>query len=161
MDSMEISRETAALMECYPAEPRFALAIMQDIQKEHQYISQENLEMLSAYIDVPLAKLYAMATFYRALRLKPRGKHIIKTCDGTACHIKGSQQALECIKRLLSIMPGETTPDGAFTLETVNCMGACAFAPVISIDEQLYAKMNDEKIASVLLSYREGGEGND
>lgn len=161
MDSLEISRETDAIMESYPAEPRFALAIMQDIQSKQHYISQESLEMISAYIGVPLSKLYAMATFYRSLKLKPQGKYIIKTCDGTACHINGSQQALDCIKRILGIVPGEITEDMLFSLETVNCMGACAFAPVISVNDKPFAKMNDEKITAVIASYREGGDVNE
>lgn len=155
------SGEVKAIIESYPADERFALAIMQDIQGKQQYISQESMEMIADYIGTPLSRLYAMATFYRALKLQPRGRYVIKACDGTACHIKGSSQALDCIKRVLGIRPGETTADGLFSLETVNCMGACAFAPVMSINDKTYAKLTDEKIARIVAQYKEGGEADD
>jgi len=96
-----------------------------------------------------------MATFYKAFSLKPKGKHVIKLCDGTACHIRGGSVLLEGVERELGIRPGETTPDGLFTLQLVNCLGSCAIAPVILIDGTFYGRMTLEKLPGVLDSYRE------
>jgi len=142
----------------YPAERRFSLAIMQDMQHEYQYIPREGLEALSDYLDVPLSSLYSMATFYKALSLTPKGKHIIKLCDGTACHIRGSVTLREGITRILGIDEGETTEDGLFTLELVNCLGSCALAPVMVIDGTYYGKVTMEKLPEILNSYREEAE---
>ena len=95
-----------------------------------------------------------MATFYRAISLKPRGKHFIKVCDGTACHIRGAPVLLDALQRALGIKPGETTDDGLFTLETVNCVGACAIAPVMVVDEQYHPKVKPAEVESILATYR-------
>lgn len=141
------------IIDRYPAEQKFSLAIMQDMQHEFQYIPEEGLKALSEYLKVPLSSLYSMATFYKALSLKPKGKHIIKLCDGTACHIRGSISLKEGITALLGIEDGETTPDGLFSLELVNCLGSCALAPVMVIDETYYGKMTMEKLPGVIESY--------
>ncbi len=143
----------------YPAEQRYTLAIMQDIQKEYNFISRESMEMLADYLDVHLSKLYSMATFYKALSLKPKGENIIKVCDGTACHIRNSQALIDEIGKTLKIQPGETTEDGKFSLETVNCLGSCALAPVMVINEKYYGKMTASKVREILKEY--GGESNE
>lgn len=145
------------ILHAYPKEKRFSLAIMQDMQHKFQYIPREGLEALSAYLDTPLSSLYGMATFYKALSLKPKGKNIIKLCDGTACHIRGSQKLVDGVVRTLGIHPGETTEDGLFSLELVNCLGSCAMAPVMVVNETYYGKMTVEKIPEILESYK-GGE---
>ena len=91
-----------------------------------------------------------MATFYRALSLKPKGKHVIRVCDGTACHIRGAPVLLDSLKRLLSINPGETTADGLFTVETVNCLGACAIAPVMVVDGKYHSKVQPDQVEAIL-----------
>ena len=139
----------------YPNEQRYCLAIMQDIQHEFNYIPREALEALSDYLDCPLSSLYSMATFYKALSLKPKGRHIIKLCDGTACHIRGSNTLVRGVERELNIAPGEKSEDGLFSLELVNCLGSCAMAPVMVVDGQYYGKMTMEKIPEVLSKYRE------
>lgn len=150
--------ELQEIIRHYPAKQQYALAVMQDMQRKFSYVPREGLELLADYLDCPIAALYSMATFYRALSLTPKGKHIIKVCEGTACHIRGAVNVLDAIQRLLGISPGETTPDGLFTLETVNCLGACAIAPVIMIDEEFYGKMTAERLTSLFLSYREKEE---
>lgn len=139
----------------YPAEQRFALAAMQDMQRHFSYVPQEGLDLLAEHLRCPVAELYSMATFYRALSLRPKGRHTVKVCDGTACHIRGAMNVLDCATRLLGIAPGETTPDGAFSLETVNCLGACAIAPVVMIDETFYGKVTAERLAEIFETYRE------
>ena len=149
------------IMEAYPAEQRFALAILQDIQHEFNYLPEESLAVVSERIGIPVAQLYSLATFYKALSLTPKGKHIIKVCDGTACHMCGSSSLLVSIKQVLGIGPDELTADGQFSLECVNCVGSCALAPVMIIDGNYYAKVNTEKLIAILEEYRPGGEGDE
>jgi NADH-quinone oxidoreductase subunit E len=141
-------------MEAYPAERRFALAILQDIQREFNYLPEGSLAEVSGRIGTPEAQLYAIATFYKALSLTPKGKYIIKVCDGTACHMCGSSSLLVAIKQLLGIEPDERTADGLFSLECVNCVGSCALAPVMVIGDTYYAKVTTEKLAGIIESYR-------
>ena len=147
-------KEINKIVESYPKEKRFSLAILQDLQRSFGFIPRESLEAVSVYLGIKLSALYSMATFYRALSLTPKGKHVIRVCDGTACHIRGAPVLLDSLKRLLSIGPGETTKDGLFTLETVNCLGACAIAPVMVVDGNYHSKVQPDKLESILKSYR-------
>lgn len=116
------------------------------------------MEALANYLGCPMSSLYAMATFYKALSLKPKGRHIIKLCDGTACHIRGSANLLSGIERLLGIQAGETSADGQFSLELVNCLGSCALAPVMVVDDTYYGKVTMERLPEILAQYREEGQ---
>ncbi|MGB9977141.1 NADH-quinone oxidoreductase subunit NuoE [Thermovenabulum sp.] len=147
-----------SILKRYPKEKRFLLAILQDIQRTYNYLPREALNEVREYLDIPLSSLYSMATFYRALSLKPKGKYVIRICDGTACHIRGSMNLLEEIKRELSLSPGEITPDGKFSLETVNCLGSCAIAPVMMINERVYGNLKPDMLREIFSSY--GGEEN-
>lgn len=152
---MPISKEEiSAILNEYPKEQRYCLAIMQDMQRKFNYISREGMEALAEYLECPLSSLYSMATFYRALSLKPKGKHIIKLCDGTACHIRGSVNLVGGVKRELGIDAGETSSDGEFSLELVNCLGSCALAPVMVVDGKYYGKVTLEKLPGILDEYR-------
>lgn len=144
------------LFENYPKEQRYTLSILQDLQKEYNYIPKEKLIELSQYLGIPISKLYSMATFYKALSLEPKGKNIIKVCDGTACHIRSSQTLLDEIENTLGIKPGETTKDGKFSLETVNCLGSCAIAPVMVINDKYYGKLTSSMVREILKRY--GGD---
>ncbi|OUN11626.1 NAD(P)H-dependent oxidoreductase subunit E [Flavonifractor sp. An9] len=144
-----------AILQAYPPEQRFSLAMLQDMQHKFNYIPREGMEALAAYLGCPLSSLYAMATFYKALSLKPKGRHIIKLCDGTACHIRGSTTLLDGVRRLLSIDAGETSEDGLFSLELVNCLGSCALAPVMVVDGTYYGRVTLEKLPKILDQYRE------
>ncbi|MDR1798085.1 MAG: NADH-quinone oxidoreductase subunit NuoE [Clostridiales Family XIII bacterium] len=134
----------------YPPERRFALAAMQDMQRQFNYIPAEGLDALSAAMGIPIAQLYSMATFYRALSLKPKGRHIIKICDGTACHISGSEVLAAALHDAIGIRPGEVTEDGAFSLETVNCLGSCAVAPVMLIDDTHFGGVTPDRLAAII-----------
>ncbi|MGI5997976.1 MAG: NADH-quinone oxidoreductase subunit NuoE [Lutispora sp.] len=147
------------MFEKYPKEHRYTLAMLQDLQKEYGYIPKEKLLELSQYLDIPLSKLYSMATFYKALSLKPKGRYIIKVCDGTACHIRSSKSLLDEIENSLGIKPGETTKDGKFSLEVVNCLGSCAIAPVMVINDRYYGKLTSSKVREILREY--GGAGDE
>ncbi|MGN1003082.1 MAG: NADH-quinone oxidoreductase subunit NuoE [Oscillospiraceae bacterium] len=152
---MAISKEEIlSILHGYPRERRWCLAILQDMQRKFSYIPREGMEALAEYLDCPLSSLYSMATFYKALSLKPKGKHIIKVCDGTACHIRGSANLVEGIRRALGIGPGDVTGDGLFSLEVVNCLGACAMAPVMLIDETVYGRVTPEKLPGIFETYR-------
>ncbi|MEG0379170.1 MAG: NAD(P)H-dependent oxidoreductase subunit E, partial [Eubacterium sp.] len=114
----EITKESIdKILKNYPSEQRYSLAMLQDMQHHFNYIPEEGMKALAEYLECPLSFLYSMATFYSALSLKPKGKHIIKLCDGTACHIRGSVNLITGIKRELNIKPGETSNDGLFSLE--------------------------------------------
>ncbi len=139
----------------YPAEKRFSLAIMQDMQRKFNYIPREAMEAISEYLSIPLSKIYGMATFYKALSLNPKGKYVIKVCDGTACHIRSSMVIISELEKLLEIKVGEITPDGLFSIETVNCLGACALAPVMVINGEYYGKLTAQDIAGIIESYKE------
>lgn len=137
-----------------------ALAALQDMQKEFGYVPKEGLEALADYFGCHVAQLYSIATFYKALSLKPKGKHIIKVCDGTACHIRGSTVLIDAIKRVLDIGPGDVTEDGEYSLELVNCLGSCAIAPVMVIDEKYYGKVKPDKIEDIIKAHKQGKEDN-
>lgn len=130
-----------------------AIQILQDVQKKFGYISKDYLSQISKAIDVPYAELYSIITFYKSFSLEPKGKHTIRVCDGTACHIKGSRELLEELKESLGIKPGETTKDRLFTLETVACMGVCALAPVIVIDGKYYGNLDRSKLKKIICEY--------
>ena len=148
--------DVTQILKEYPKEKRHSLAILQDLQRRFGYIPREGLEAVSVYLGMKLSSLYAMATFFRALSLKPKGKHIIKICDGTACHIRGAPVLLDALERALKIKAGETTKDGLFSVETVNCLGACAIGPVMVVDGQFHPKVKPDEVGKILSSYRKG-----
>lgn len=140
----------------YEPNQRYALAIMQDMQRAFNYVPREGLSRLSEYLNCPISALYSMATFYKALSLIPKGKYIIKCCDGTACHIRGSSVLIDGVYSELGLKPGETTSDGLFTFETVNCLGSCALAPVLVVGDTYYGKVTLEKLKEIIDNYKEG-----
>lgn len=145
----------------YPPEKRFALAIMQDIQREFNYIPEDALPLIKERVGTSEGQLYAIATFYKALSLKPKGKHIIKLCDGTACHMRGAPNLVGGVERHLGITAGERTEDGQFSLELVNCVGSCALAPVMLVGETYYSKVTMESLPGILDTYKPGGENDE
>lgn len=154
-DSSIDYKESTEIIKKYPMEKRFTLAILQDIQKTYGFIPREAMNCVAEYLTLPVSEIYSMATFYKALSLKAKGKYIIKVCNGTACHIRGSNSLIEEIADELNISPGETTSDGLFSIEIVNCLGACALAPVMVIDDKYYGGMTREKVKSIIDQYRE------
>ncbi len=129
------------------------VSILQDIQAEYNYLPREALNKLSKKLDIPQSQIYSMATFFRAFSLKPRGKHIINVCLGTACHVRGGELIAESLERQLNVKRGGTTADGKFTLESVNCMGCCATGPVVKIDEEYFGHMTNDKVEPMLKKY--------
>lgn len=124
--------------------------LLQDVQTEFNYLPKETLVSAAEYLELPLSKVYSVATFYKAFSLKPRGKKIVKICLGTTCHIRGAPVVIEDFKQDLGIAPGETTEDMAYTLEVVNCVGACALAPVVIAGEKYLADVKPGTIVKRL-----------
>jgi NADH:ubiquinone oxidoreductase subunit E len=116
------------------------IMIMQAIQHHYRFLPEPALRYLSKSIGVPLTKIYEVATFYSSFSLIPKGKHILQVCTGTACHLRGSRRMVEHMSEKMCVVPGRTTEDMKLTLEVVNCVGACAVAPVVVIDEKYYPK---------------------
>lgn len=127
--------------------------ILQDIQSEIGYLPKESLVETSKQLDVPVSRVYSVATFFKAFSLTKRGRHLINVCMGTACHVRGAVRVLEQIEQELKIKRGDTTKDLKFTLETVNCVGACALGPMVIIGEDYHGEMTPEGIISVLKEY--------
>ena len=126
------------------------LAIYQDIQKEYRYLPKEAVKYVCGALEIPVEKGYEVATFYKSLSLKPKGKHSVCVCLGTACHVRSAPAIVEELQRQLGIKAGQTTPDMEFTLETVNCLGACAIGPVVVVDGNYFPKMNPAKVKTLL-----------
>lgn len=120
------------------------IGILQDVQSEFNYLPRHPLEYIAQRLDIPEAQVYGVATFFRAFSLKPRGRHLIHVCMGTACHVRGSKRILEECERDLKITAGGTTKDMKFTLETVNCLGACALGPIVVIDDEYHGRISVE-----------------
>lgn len=135
--------------------PFDVMEALQDIQEEFHYLPEEAMCRVSQALDIPLIEVFRLANFYKAFSLKPRGRHLITVCDGTACHVQGSPRLVEEVLRQLEVAPHETTKDGAFTVETVNCVGACALAPVIIIDGRYYDHVTPKKLRDLLGSVRQ------
>ncbi len=142
------------IIENYGKKSASVIAMLQDIQARFRYIPREAVRRLSEVLQIPEPQIYHIATFYKAFSIVPRGKHEIRVCLGTACHISGGKRIAEGFERSLGVSAGETTKDKFFTLETVNCLGACALAPLVQVDEENHPKMTMEKIDKVLQLYK-------
>ncbi len=124
-----------AIIEKYPRHSQHLINVLQDVQAAFNYISPEHLGLICDYVGVPITQAWSVATFFKSFSLEPRGEHDVKVCLGTTCHLKGAERLVECCERDLGVSRGQTTEDLRFTLETVNCLGSCALAPVVMIDQ--------------------------
>jgi NADH-quinone oxidoreductase subunit E len=131
------------------------IGILQDAQALENYLPEEALRYISRKMEMSQTRIFDIVTFYKSFSLEPRGKYTIRVCCGTACHLGGAPQNLDQLKRLLQIRDGETTDDRIFSLETVNCLGACALAPVVAVDEDYHEAVNAGKIEKMLSAYQE------
>jgi NADH-quinone oxidoreductase subunit E len=129
---------------------RSLIPILQDIQEKSRWLPPEILDEVARELEIPPAHVYSVATFYKSFSLAPRGRHICTVCMGTACHVRGGTAVLEHFERKLGIRAGQTTPDKEYTLERVNCLGACALAPLAVVDGQYYGQMTETKANIVL-----------
>lgn len=130
------------------------IAVLQDIQEASGYLPAADLERVAVELGIPISEVYAVATFYSQFRLKPAGKHIVRACDGTSCHVCQATSILKAVQDELGVRDGETTPDGLFTLETVACLGACFLAPVLVVNEDYYGRVTPAKTRDIIRRYR-------
>ena len=145
--------EVDSILQKYKYQHQSLISMMQDIQRVKNYLPSDTLRYISQKLEIPLSQIYHIATFYKSFSLKPRGRHIIRVCLGTACHLSGAVKNREQIERLLHIDDGETTQDGLFSLETVNCLGTCALAPVTMVNEDYYGAVKPGRIDRILSIY--------
>ncbi len=136
-----------------PEHPEKLIQVLLSLQKERGWLSRETLKEVSRRLGAPLSVVYQVATFYKAFSLAPRGKHHLRVCMGTACQIRGSPALLERVRQLLGVEPGETTADGKFTLETVNCLGCCAMGPVMMVDDRYFGRLGVSQVEKVVKSF--------
>lgn len=148
-----MDKDIEQILTRYKGKKQSIIMILQDIQDKYNYLPQDVLKSLAKRLDIPLSKIHSIATYYKSFSLKPRGKHLIQVCLGTACHVRGGQRILEEIERELNIRAGETTNDLIFTLETVNCVGACALGPVVVINGNYHGQMRTTKVSNMLKKY--------
>lgn len=135
------------ILASYDNNPENLISVLQEIQELYGYISEEAVLILSEELHHPESKIYGVATFYTQFKFTKPGDHLIKVCLGTACHVKGGESLLTALENELKVHPGETTKDGKFTLERVACMGCCALAPVVVIDDEVHSNMTPSKLS--------------
>jgi NADH-quinone oxidoreductase subunit E len=152
-------KRTEEILSEYNSSGRESLIpILQQIQGEQGYLSKESVKQVGDFLELPVSKIYGVATFYNQFRFEPLGKYHFQVCRGTACHVLGSLTVLEELQKVLKIDPGQTTRDGLFSLEVVACIGACGLAPVICVNESFHAKVDTESIRQIVAEYKENAK---
>ncbi|KYH33552.1 NADH-quinone oxidoreductase subunit NuoE [Neomoorella mulderi] len=147
------AKALAEVLERYAGTEGALIPILQEAQEIYGYLPGEVMREIARKLKIPFSQVYGVATFYTQFHLKPRGRNIIRVCQGTACHVRGGARLLEAISAALGIGKNETTADGRFTLETVACLGSCGLAPVMMINEETYGRLAPEKIPAILEKY--------
>jgi len=148
------TRKVDHLIDSYTDKKELLISLLQDVQAEFNYLPRDVLVTASQKLDIPLSQIFSVATFFRAFSLKPRGRHLVTVCQGTACHIRGANRIVDKLERDYNLQSGDTTEDFRFTLETVNCLGCCALGPVVVVDGKYESQMNADKLDRVLRSYK-------
>ncbi len=152
----------AAILAKYPDAGRDALIpLLQEVQDRYGYLSRETIQQVGAHLNLPVSKIYGVATFYNQFRFEAIGKYHVQVCRGTACHVKGSAGVLDDIKQIFKLQPGQTSRDGMFSLEVVACIGACGLAPVIKVNEEFHADMTTAKLDRVFKALKKEAESHD
>lgn len=148
-------RKADEIIAAYGKKPASLIPIMQDVQAVYRYLPGELLTYIAKQIGITEAKAYSVATFYENFSFEPKGKYVIKVCDGTACHVRGSAPILEAFRRELGLSEKKhTTDDMLFTVETVSCLGACGLAPTVMVNEDVYPRMTPEKAIELIAELR-------
>lgn len=150
-------KQIKEIVDRYKDEKTPLMMILETIQNEYGYVPLEVQEYVSELIDIPVAEIYGVVTFYSLFSLTPKGKYVVGVCLGTACYVKGSQQVMDKFTEILKIKPGETTEDGLFTLDALRCIGACGIAPAITINGKVYPKVALNQVASIIKELRNKG----
>jgi NADH:ubiquinone oxidoreductase subunit E len=142
------------ILEGRRSQPNQLIEVLQDVQQNYGYIPKEAMQIVSQGLGVPIIEVYRVASFYKAFRLKPSGKHVLTMCTGTACHVRGSHLLLDHAISQLGIKPGEVTPDGLFSIEHVNCLGACALGPIVAENGSYHHHMTPGKLRKLIETLR-------
>jgi len=153
-DTKTLAEFVADVVEQNGAERSKLAAILHEVQREYNYLPEQALRDIAVLMEIPMTDVYGVATFYTSFSLVPKGRHIVTVCMGTACHVRNSRGILDEICRFLGISPGETTEDMAFSLETVNCLGACAMGPIMVVDGKYFGEMTGTRVGRILKSTR-------
>ena len=146
--------QTAAFLARYQGKKGSLIPILQEVQALYNYLPKDALEYIAASTGTPIAQIYGVVTFYSQFHLNPRGRNIIRVCQGTACHVRGGKVILQTIEKELGIKAGHTTEDLRFTLETVACIGACGLAPVMQVNEDTHGRLTPDKLSAILAKYQ-------
>ena len=147
--------ELKGILEKYDKDKSNLIQILNQVQEKYGYISQESQKAISEYLDISMAEVYGVITFYSRFTLEPKGKYNIAVCLGTACFVKGSEKVLDKVKEILKIDVGQTTEDGLFSIEATRCVGACGLAPVFTVNDEVYGKATPEMVESVIKRIRD------
>ncbi|OGI26545.1 MAG: NADH dehydrogenase [Candidatus Melainabacteria bacterium RIFOXYA12_FULL_32_12] len=150
-----ISDELREFINKWKNKPGNLIMILHRVQEEYGYISKDIVLELSKILNVSLAKVYGVATFYHFFKLEKPGKHSIAVCTGTACYLKGSGEILEELERILDVKVGNTTVDNEFSLEAVRCIGCCGLAPVMTVDNEVYGKVDKKQLRKIIAKYKQ------
>jgi NADH-quinone oxidoreductase subunit E len=141
------------IIDRYTSEEGGLIQLLLDVQRELNWVPKEVVQRISDRLQVPLSQIYRVASFYKSMSLKPRGRHLVNVCLGTACQVRGGPRLMDRVREILGINPGETTQDMKFTLERVNCLGCCALGPVMVVDGEYHGKLMPAKAEEILKSY--------
>lgn len=148
--------KVCTILDQYGRDPAKLIPILQGVQAEYRYLPQEVMTYVATALGLPPARVYGVATFYSHFALEPRGKYVVRLCDGTACHVKGSEGLLEAVRKHLRLAEGKkTTPDMLFTVETVSCLGACGLAPVMVVNDDVHGQLTPEKAVEIVRKIQE------
>jgi NADH-quinone oxidoreductase subunit E len=134
----------------YKGEKGMLIQALLEVQREFNWIPDDSITIIAETLDVPQSRIYRIASYYKAMSLKPRGRHIVRVCLGTACHVRGGERIIDRVQEVLGISEGGTTPDMKFTLERVNCLGCCALGPVMVVDGVYHGKVDAGKVSNLL-----------
>jgi len=143
------------ILQKYDYRPEMLIKILLEVQREYRHIPREVVNYIGVALGIPPAKIYGVATFYAQFSLKPKGEYTILVCDGTACHMEGSMNLIKSIEEEIGIKPGEVTQDLKFSLDKVGCLGACALAPAMVINDEVYGHLTPEKVKEILRKLKE------
>jgi len=162
MDQSEVSVEQVSIVDaCIKKYGGLLIAVLQEVQKYYNYLPEDSLKIISERLDIPLRDIYGVASFYKSFSFTPKGKHIITTCLGTACHVRGGQKIADAINNELSIQEGETTEDKMFTHETAACLGCCAIGPIVVADGEYNSDIKPNTVKRFIKEIRDGSNGID
>lgn len=159
LDPADLPRRYDLRRHHFEGEEGHLIPLLQQAQSEDGYLSRDRMEAIHRATGVPMAHIFGVATFYAQFRLSPAGRHLVRVCHGTACHVAGAREITRAVEEALHISIGETTPDRAFTLETVSCVGCCSLAPVVMIDSTTHGNLDDRGVTRALARVRRADAG--